>query len=1213
MRNFRKFFRYALPLAILIGCSLPLLAQVDTGNILGTVSDTTGAAIPGATVTLTNVATGAALSQQTGSQGNYEFPSIRIGAYTLKATAPGFSTTSQTGITLAIQQNLVANLTLQPGAVQSTVVVTTQPALLQTQDASVGAVVPTKTINDLPLNGRNYVFLAQLDAGVTTSQQDTRGLAANGGFSANGTPPNQQNYLLDGVDNNSNLIDYLNGAFYVYLPSPDSLSEFKVQTSNFSAEFGRAAGAVLNATTKSGTNDIHGDVFEFLRNDALDARNYFEIGRKGEFRMNQFGGTIGGPISFPHIFSGRKHKLYFFADYQGTRIVQASPITSTVPTMEERNTGYTDLSELISDQNGTRTDDLGRVYPLGQVFDPATTRPVTKGQVDPYTGKVALVTGYVREPFQNNQIPASRLDPNAINLLNTFPTPNLPGLFSNYASKPNLTLQGDQGDIRIDKTTGSSGEIFGRASYEREPSFIPPPFTTIAAGGAFATGDQSMTTEDDVLGWTHLFSPTTVNEARVGYSRVGTARVQPFATDLSIPSQFGIQGIPQFTNNGGLPTYNLAGLSQLGASPWMPTSETGTVFQVTENLTKVMGNHSLKGGYEYQRADITFFQPAYSRGNYTAAGTYTDVAGTSGGNATSNSTLAAGGGNTGLAQLLLTPIPGTVPGAIDDVGGFNEVQATNHQLIGTGRNYHAFYIQDDWKVKSNLTLNLGLRWEYIGGGADKDGRQVNFVPASGGKGAQFLMRKQVCNQNLSPSFLALTAKDGISIACSSNSALIHVPLSDFAPRVGLAYQVRPGTVIRSAIGFFYGAATNGFNFATASGYPFSFGFTYNAPDPGHPIIFPNGGNATLERGLSSIAFVPLQVNAKGLGLGGTLYNFRTPYYQQFNLSVEQQLSPNVTATFAYVGNQGRHLLGGPSFNGVTQLLPPSVNRQNYIAYPDFAFGSGVTTGAASSGYNALQVSLQAHVQNNLSFLANYTWSKCRTDYRDGLDNNTGAYRASQLPGFGIKGDYTLCDYDVHQMLHVSGTYALPFGKGQKFLGNATGLLNQAAGGWTANWIITEQTGQPYTVACTITTGAGTGCYAPTVPNVDRYGPIHNVHQWANPAAFVNPAPVATIGQSDYSPLGGIGSQLNGPGFHRIDFSFLKEFPIHEDFRAEFRGEIFNLFNTPQFGLPGFSGPGVAAAPGSTDFTNTSNFGKITATRDGAYDQREIQVALKLYW
>ena len=428
--------------------------------------------------------------------------------------------------------------------------------------------VAAKTISDLPLNGRNYTFLAQLSAGVTQSQQDTRGLAANGGFSSNGTPPNSKQ--LSSGRSRQQLKSYRLPEWRVGClssPSVDALQEFKVQTSNFSAEFGRAAGAVLNATSKSGTDKFHGSAFEFLRNDALDARNYFEYGPKGEFRLNQFGFTLGGPIFIPHLYDGRTHKTYIFGDYQGTRIIQASPITSSVPTALERSSGYTNFSELISGQSGTRVDLLGRTSAVGQVFDPATTRTVTAGQVDPVTGLTATGTGFAREPFANNQVPAGRLDPNAVNLLNTYPAPNLAGVFSNYASAPNLVDTVNQGDIRIDQVIGQKGQIFGRMSVLWEPTFIPSPFNTVAAGGAFATGSQVNDSEDDVLGWTFLISPTLVNEARGGYSRIGTSRYQPFASDLTIPGKFGIQGIPEFPNNGGLPTYNLAGLSQLGRIP----------------------------------------------------------------------------------------------------------------------------------------------------------------------------------------------------------------------------------------------------------------------------------------------------------------------------------------------------------------------------------------------------------------------------------------------------------------------------------------------------------------------------------------------------------------------------------------------------------------------------------------------------------------------
>ena len=475
------------------------------------------------------------------------------------------------------------------------------------------------------------------------------------------------------------------------------------------------------------------------------------------------------------------------------------------------------------------------------------------------------------------------------------------------------------------------------------------------------------------------------------------------------------------------------------------------------------------------------------------------------------------------------------------------------------------------------------------------------------------MLTPVCNKNLSTSFVALTAKDGIAIQCSGLSGLVHTPLNNFAPRVGFAYQFEKNLVLRGAFGLFYGAPFNGDNLGTAANYPFQFNFSYNAPDAGHPLTYPNGTVATLESGLSAINFAPLEVNAEGLGLSGAQLKFQTAYFQAENLAFEYQISPSTTFTLGYVGNQGRHISVSAGANNVSQILPPAYNPQAYIPWPDFARGFGYKLTSADSNYNSMQTSIQRHLTHGLAdFLANYTWSKCRTDARDGLNNNIGGYRAVDLPGWGIHGDYNECDYNVPNLFHASATYELPFGWDQTFLGGSPDFVDALVGHWTVNTIITLQSGQPFTIPCTLATAAGVGCYALTT-GIDLNGPQHNVNQWMNPAAFANPAVVTQIGQGGFAALGGQGSQVLGPGFHRADLSFLKHITTREDLRAEFRAEIFNLTNTPNFGLPGFSGPGVVAAPGSLDFTNPSAFGRITATRDGAYDQREVQFALKLYW
>src|SRR5438874_4423353 len=373
----------ALGLALLGVTSLN--AQVDTGSIVGTVTDQSEAVVSGAKVTLTNLGTGASLTTTTGADGIYKFSPVRVGNYKLDVTSQGFQTTTQSGVQVNIGANVGLNFTLKPGSQTETIEVTGAIAVLQTQDASVGQVVDQRNVNNLPLNGRNFTFLAQLVAGVNSPQADTRGNAASGAFSANGLRPAQNNYMLDGIDNNSDTVDFLNGTNYVVLPPVDAIQEFKVQTSDFSAEFGRSGAAVLNATIKSGTNNFHGAAWEFFRNDKLDAADFFENAGgvpKGALRQNQFGVTAGGPVI--------KNKIFFFADYEGFRRVQGTIITGTVPTDAERASGYTNFQDLITQTgpitdacgapNSTaRCDALGRVVPVGTILDPATTRQISPG------------------------------------------------------------------------------------------------------------------------------------------------------------------------------------------------------------------------------------------------------------------------------------------------------------------------------------------------------------------------------------------------------------------------------------------------------------------------------------------------------------------------------------------------------------------------------------------------------------------------------------------------------------------------------------------------------------------------------------------------------------------------------------------------------------------------------------------------------------------
>jgi Carboxypeptidase regulatory-like domain/TonB dependent receptor/TonB-dependent Receptor Plug Domain len=1194
MINLNAITRRALALSILflVGFLLPrtTMAQVDMGSISGTVRDTSGAVLPGVRISLINVDTGITVSTTTGSEGQYTFSPVRIGHYSISAKASGFRAVQQNNITVDVQQRVEVDLSLPVGEATETIVVNAAPPLLQTLDASVGQVIQEKAINDLPLNGRNFTFLAQLSAGVTQGQQDSRGLGATGSFAANGLRPAQNNYLLDGIDNNSNLVDFLNGTGYSVKPPVDAIQEFKVETNNYSAEMGRSAGAVLNATIKSGTNDFHGTAWEFLRNDKLDAANYFENGlKKGEYRQNQFGATFGGPI--------RRDKTFFFVDYEGTRIRQAIPYVSTVPTELERSSGYTNLSELLT-QGGSLTDNLSRSFSLGQVFDPSTTRPVTAGTVDPVTGLTAASTGFVREPFANNALPANRLDQNAINLLKLFPNPNNSGLFNNFASNPVLSNNTDQFDVRVDQNFSSKDSIFGRVTYVDNPEFIPGPFGGIADGGSFAAGNQSVKSVNSALSETHTFSPTLVNEARLGYNHLSSSRDQPNANTSGVPAGFGIQGVPQENSNGGLGSIFLTGLNTLGSNQFLPSIELSTTSQITDNLTKTAGRQTLKMGFQWQRLGFSILQPPSGRGTWSFSGVYTEIPTTT-------------GGNTGLAQMLLIPIKGTVSGAADYVGGADDVTFSNFARTSQKHEYYAGYFEDDIKVLPKLNVNLGLRYEYFGQLIENYGNQSNFLPAATGN-STFLLTQRRCNSSFSPDFLTAAANDHIDVGCSGQPGLGESQKTNFAPRVGFAYQLTPKFVLRGGYGIFYG----GFENSVVETYvDFPFQFTLNYPNlvPNAPITFANGSIAILETGLTGISLNSDQVEPGGVSFTGEDYHMKTPNTQGYNLMVQYEITQNDSVQVGYVGNTVHHLGVYLNPNTPREILPPGLNSFAYSPYPDFS-SITYTNFAGDSHYNAMQMNYERRFNHGLTTLANFTYANCMTNAVDVLNATAiNQFRAPFLPGFGIHPDFGLCDFDVQKVAHFSGGYQLPFGRGRAYLAKDNKLVNAFAGGWNTNWILTLQDGQPGTVPCAITTTSGFGCFALKVRGVNPYAGSHNVNQWLDPAAFASPPVATTIGQTDYSPLGGGPSQFRGPGFHRLDFSLFKEFQLSERFRLEFRSEFFNLTNHPNFSNPGFSGNGVVAAPGSLNYLDSTNFGKITSTRDGQNDQREIQFALKLYY
>ncbi len=1135
--------------ALLAVSCVPVFAQKDTASITGTVVDASQASVAGAEVRAVNLDTNYIHHAVTDAAGQYSISPVRIGRYRVEVAAKGFKTAISEAIQLDVQQRARVDLTLVPGALQETIEVQATAPLLETETAERGQVINNRTMSFLPLNGRNAVQLAQLTPGVTFSEPGARDESGYG-FSANGARSLQNNFLLDGIDNNSNLPDLLNETNYVIMPSVDALNEFKVQTDSYGAEFGRANGAVVNATIKSGTNEFHGVVYEFLRNDKLDARNFFDV-TKPAYRQNQFGVTFGGPIL--------KNRLFFFGDYEGLRIRQGQTNTALVPTDAQRRGDFTSQLDLGAPTGAL--DCNGRPTYAGELFD--TTLTQASGASP--TGFCGVPFGYDASGNPSNVIPAAKTDPLGAKLAALFPAGNVNGNGFNYVANPKLAESRNQGDVRGDQNFSEHDNAFYRFSMSRQPSSIPSTFPGLADGGGFFSGDERNTAYSAAVSETHIFSPRLVNELRLGYNRLHSRRFQ-FNSNRDVSGEVGFPGVPYSpgTNNGGLPQLTFSDMATLGSPTYLPSDEIQNTYTISDTVTLIRGSHTWKFGGEIRPEEFTIFQPADPRGEMSFGNQFTD------------NPAAPGTGGSGFATLL-TGQP--------DGGSINNLHNIDYQ-----RGNYSVFAQDDWHIGRKLTLNLGVRWEFFSTVKEKYNSQANFNPVTG----ELDIPKE-STLPLTPAFAAL-----LKVNHNASRGLIPPDRNNFAPRVGLAYQLSQRLVLRSAYGVFYNGGENGPYSNPSQGFnpPYFVSTAFNSPC-GLPSTNPAAqdcsvsGLRNLQNGFPSTSLVDPNVP--------TLFsmdpNLRTPYVQQWHFTAQFEPSHDTVIEAAYVGSKGTKLFTFFNLNQADPTADPSSPFAPRRKFSNIDTGISYFNSAGNSEYNALQTKFQRRFAKGVSVLAAYTWSHALGNASNanlGAQNGDG-FRWITHPEW----EHGNLDFDVRHRFTASYIWDLPFGRGQWLGGSASGAVNKVISGWEIAGITTFSSGTWYTI--TDANGNFSNSDGQQRPDAVAGQKVNGTPCVAgtvfNTCAFADPA---------LGSFGNVGQNtVQGPGLNNWDLSLFKEIPFTESKRLQFRTEVFNLGNHANFL---FAKPGPQNSNNSTVF-GTPTFGYATAARA----PREIQFGLKFYF
>lgn len=1211
----QKLSRIAV-FAILVTFATGAWAQKDAGAIVGIVRDKSGAVVSGASVTITDADRGTHIALTTNDAGEYVSGPLRIGHYNVSVEKPGFKKALAGPVEVNVQDRIGVDVTLQPGAVSETIEVTSSGPQLETETSELGQLVDQRRINALPLNGRNYAQLALLGTGVAPAEPGAR-TETTYGFSSNGARSLQNNFLLDGIDNNANLGDVLNGAAYVVQPSVDAIAEFKVETNSYSAEFGRGNGAIMNAVIKSGTNQFHGDLFEFIRNDKMDAVNAFDRRfdisnglsvTQQPYKQNQFGFTFGGPI--------RKNKTFFFGDYEGERIRQALPQLVQVPTQAEALNG--DFSALLDTGVIEQQIDPNTGLPIaGTVAFDCNGNPTYQGEI--FNSRLVQnsavnASGLCGVPINGNApptniFPAGGVDPLAQTLASYFPAPNYGS--QTFQSDPERSETDNKFDIRLDQVFSQKDNFFVRFSFGNSNNFLPSPFQNVLDGGSFQDGYSENNARGVAASEIHSFRPNLINELRFGFNHLYSHRLN-LDSNVDVAQQLNFPGVPFGPNLGGLPSISFSNGDQtIGASEYQPAIEKQYSYVVGDNLIWSKGRHSIKFGGELRFEEFTILEPAAPRGALSFGNDFTD------------NPAAPGTGGDAFATFLL---------GVPDGGQINGVNNIVYK-----RQIYAGYALDDFKITPRLTLNLGLRYEFFSTIKEANNLQGTF---------DFASQSILVPSALSASAAAFPSSDTtlaseLVVQNTRSRGLIRPDYNNFAPRIGLAYQITDKLVLRSGYGIFYGGQENGPFSNPSPGYnpPFSTSQVYSTN-----CTSPAANAAVLDCSMPGLNVLSQGFPSNALSNPNTpsLYSISptlvTPYTQQWHLGVEYQLPSQTVLELTYAGSRGLKLYG--FYNGNQAVPDPNpsdalaprrpANNANWPggvgqtcsiadqngAFCNPALDASIATLRANdqSNYNSLQARLEKRFSHGLQFEAAYTFAHA-------LDNassaslgsvNNGDFRSQLDPNL----EYGNADFDVRQRFVFSYEYDLPFGHGKQFGGGASGALNQIIGNWQMSGVASLATGNFYTATdivgvsnadcggtvgyyCTRPNIAGNPNAAPCVP-----GTLFNT------CAFVHNAVEGTFGDAGRNII-------LGPGYKEWDTSLVKEFPIHEQMHFEFRAEFFNILNKTNYLFSQFGS--ISAEPIALELDpnniNTvqnptlSQFGYAQATRA----PRQIQLALKFYF